>query len=117
MSIWALPIGGGSKCLPRLFGALILHFPLSGEARLARARQADPLQARGRDHHRRHHQATPDRAGPQAELQGLRVLGRVRVLTAAVSEVRRLQGKSTRCTANHILNRIVVRDHPEVCWV
>jgi len=65
----------------------------SGEARLARARQADPLQARGRDHHRRHHQATPDRAGPQAELQGLRVLGRVRVLTAAVSEVRRLQGQ------------------------
>jgi len=63
----------------------------SGEARLAH--QADPLQARGRDHHRRHHQATHDRAGPQVEVpvQDLRVLGRVQART--VSGVRRPPGQ------------------------
>jgi len=64
----------------------------SGEARQAhQARQADPLQAPGRGHHRRHHQATPDRAGPQVEVQlhDLRVLD----LPAGVSEGRQHQGQ------------------------
>jgi len=59
----------------------------SGEAH--QARQADPLQALGRDHHHRHHQATPDRALPQVQLHDLQVLD----LQAEVSEGRQPQGQ------------------------
>ena len=67
----------------------IYTFLFSGEAH--QARQADPLQALGRDHHHRHHQATPDRALPQVQLQDLQVLDP----QAGVSEGRQPQGKST----------------------
>jgi len=59
----------------------------SGEA--LQAHQADPLQALGRDHHHRHHQATPDRALPQVQLQDLQVLDP----QAEVSEGRQHQGQ------------------------